>query len=144
MWHAGEEDLECTHAQLSWLWRGAGPRSQRSAQYPARSAFVYSRRYRGAHGNRQACPVKRFRTGDLYCWISNGQWQAPWMKEEPPASNAGECQYDSTGGRYIHKPVGGAIMRVNKFMGTCLPPTPARANSRGYPPVITSRFVHLN
>src|SRR5216684_8507800 len=92
MWHASQEDLECTHAHVSWLWRGAGPRSQRSAQYSARSAFVHSRRYRGAHGNRQACPVKRFRTGDLYCWISDGQWQAPWMKEEPPAFAAAQCQ----------------------------------------------------
>ncbi len=92
MWHASQEDLECTHAHVSWLWRGAGPRSQRGAQYPARSAFVHSRRYRGAHGNRQACPVKRFWTGDLYHWTSDGQWQAPWMKEEPPAFAAEECQ----------------------------------------------------
>ncbi len=29
-------------------------------------------------------------------------------------------------------------MRVNKFMGTCLPPTPGRDKSRGYAPVITA------
>src|SRR6266700_330737 len=29
---------------------------------------------------------------DRYHWTSDGQWQAPWMKEEPPAFDAGECQ----------------------------------------------------
>jgi len=36
--------------------------------------------------------VKRFWTGDLYYLYRKDRWQVPWMKEEPPSLESGECQ----------------------------------------------------
>ena len=36
--------------------------------------------------------AKRFRTPNLYCCTSNGQWQVRWMKEEPPSFMAGSVR----------------------------------------------------
>src|SRR5260370_41887714 len=80
------------HTYLSDLRVGYGSRSKCCSQYSRKSALVPSRLYRGALGNRQAWPVKRFWTGDLYCWASNGQGQACWSKEEPLAISGGGGQ----------------------------------------------------
>src|SRR6266566_3658879 len=95
MWSTGEEIAECANPHLYQLWRRLGSRPECSVEHSGKSTSMYP----GAQGNIRFAG-KRFWTDCLYSYTQTGYEQAGWMKEDPPAFDAGECQLiASTGTR---------------------------------------------
>ncbi len=88
VWHTRQKVSKRAYPYLSWVWHCARQRSQCRAGHTGKGF----RTYRGAHGNRRAGLVKRFWTDCLYSPIYTDGEQAGWLKEEPSAFDAAECQ----------------------------------------------------
>jgi hypothetical protein len=88
VWHTDEEVSLCANPHLYKLWSGTRQRSQCRSEHPGKGISMYP----GAQGNIRLAG-KRFWTDCLYSYTHTGYEQAGWMKEEPPAFDAGECQY---------------------------------------------------
>src|SRR5450755_312794 len=88
LWSHREEVTERADPYLYEMWSGTGPRSERGAQHSRKGIT----RYPGAQGNLRRAG-KRFWTDCLYAETQTGYGQAGWLKEEPPAFDAGECQF---------------------------------------------------